>query len=66
MTETTLPPETNPLLLYLRQISEQLGRIEHKLDEVIRRGTALGTEHELTQMTRELDDIDQKLPLSGC
>jgi hypothetical protein len=65
MTETT-PPETNPLLLYLRQISEQLGRIEHKLDEVIRRGTALGIPHELTQMTRELDDIEQKLPLSGC
>ena len=66
MTETTLPPETNPLLLYLRQISEQLGRIEHKLDEVIRRGSTVGIRYELTQMTRELDDIEQKLPLAGC
>ena len=66
MVETTQPPETNPLLLYLRQIGEQLGRIEHKLDEVIRRGTALGIRHELTQITRELDDIEQKHPLAGC
>ena len=58
--------ETNPLLLYLRQIGEQHGRIEHKLDEVIRRDSAFGVRHELTQMTRELDDIEQKLPLAGC
>ena len=53
--ETT---EADPLLVHLRRISEQLLRIEHKLDEVIRRGTALGLRHELTQMTRELDDIE--------
>jgi hypothetical protein len=68
MAETTLPPETetNPLLLYLCQIGDQLGRIEHKLDEVIRRGSTVGIRYELTQMTRELDDIEQKLPLAGC
>ena len=58
--------EADPLLVYLRRISEQLARIEHKLDEVIRRGAALGLRHELTEMTRELDDIEQKLPPAGC
>ena len=53
-------------MVYLRRISEQLARIEHKLDEVIRRGAALGRRHELTEMTRELDDIEQKLPPAGC
>ena len=68
MAETTLPLKLKPTpyCSICAGLASSSDASNTSSNEVIRRDSAFGVRHELTQMIRELDDIEQKHPPVGC